>query len=99
MSNLLIIIIIIIICCMLHVFFNVPLINSLSAKKKKKKKEEHGKFLPNVIFNKDPTAVLRLHERPQATDNSMQLLNLHQTNGNGNTLPLLHVGCLVVWVC
>jgi hypothetical protein len=38
---------------------------------------------PNVIFNKDPTAVLRLHERPQATDNSMQLLNLHQTNGNG----------------
>jgi hypothetical protein len=44
----------------------------------------YSELAPNVIFNKDPTAVPRLHERPQATDNSMQLLNLHQTNGNGN---------------
>ena len=65
--------------------FNVPLINSLSAKKKKKKKEKKkeetmanfcSELAPNVIFNKHPTTVLRLHERPQATDNSMQLLNL-----------------------
>ena len=81
---------------MLHVFFNVPLINSLSAKKKKEKKEEsmanfYSELSPNVIFNKDPTAVLRLHERPQATDNSMQLLNLHQTNGNGNQTTQFYI--------
>jgi hypothetical protein len=70
---------------MLHVFFNVPLINSLSAKKKNESMANvYSELAPNVIFNKDPTAVPRLHERPQATDNSMQLLNLHQTNGNGN---------------
>ena len=45
----------------------------------------------NVVFNKESTAVLRLHERPQATDNSMQLLNLHQTNGNGNQTTQFYV--------
>jgi hypothetical protein len=65
-------------------------------KKKEKKEEEsmanfYSELAPNVIFNKDPTAVLRLHERPQATDNSMQLLNLHQTNGNGNQTTQFYV--------
>ena len=59
---------------MLHVFFNVPLINSLSAKKKRKKEEES-----------------MANERPQATDNSMQLLNLHQTNGNGNQTTQFYI--------
>ena len=77
---------------MLYVFFNVPLINSLSAKKKEESMANfYSELAPNVIFNKDPTAVLRLHERPQATDNSMQLLNLHQTNGIGNQTTQFHV--------
>ena len=77
---------------MLHVFFNVPLINSLSAKKKEESMANfYSELAPNDIFNKDPTAVLRLHERPQATDNSMQLLNLHQTNGNGNQTTQFYV--------
>ena len=77
---------------MLHGFFNVPLINSLSAKKKEESMANfYSELAPNVIFNKDPTAVLRLHERPQATDNSMQLLNLHQTNGNGNQTTQFYV--------
>ena len=84
---------------MLYGFFNVHLINSLSAKKKEKKEESMANFYselaPNVIFSKDPTAVLRLHERPQATDNSMQLLNLHQTNGNGNQTTQFYIR----WVC
>ena len=78
---------------MLHGFFNAPFINSLSAKKKKEESMAnfYSELAPNVIFNKDPTAVLRLHERPQATDNSMQLLNLHQTNGNGNQTTQFYV--------
>jgi hypothetical protein len=51
----------------------------------------YSELAPNVIFNNDPTAVLRLHERPQATDNSMQLLNRHQTNGNGNQTTQFYV--------
>ena len=51
----------------------------------------YSELAPNIIFNKDPTALLRLHERPQATDNSMQLLNLHQTNGNGNQTTQFYV--------
>jgi hypothetical protein len=73
-------------------FFNVPLINSLSAKKKEESMANfYSELAPNVIFNNDPTAVLRLHERPQATDNSMQLLNRHQTNGNGNQTTQFYV--------
>jgi len=43
----------------------------------KKKKEKKEESMAN--------------ERPQATDNSMQLLNLHQTNGNGNQITQFYI--------